>query len=469
VDPDSHAVRQQFQRLGDEGFYGLGQQQDGLVNVAGHNVELTTHNIEIAIPFLVSSRGWGLLWKNSSITRVGEPGPALPLADGFDLYDASGQPGGLTVRYFDGDSLLLEQVSADLNQQYLAQGNNREHPLPPEVAEVQGLRIEWVGEIAPRVSGPHELKMYSSGYAKLYLDNELLLDRWRMNWNPWPHNATVDLEAGHRYPLRLDWTTQGGYFRLLHYPPPGPELQQKLSIASETAKAVDYFFVASHTADDAVAGYRRLTGQATMLPKWAFGYWQSRERYKSQDELLGVLREYRQRQIPIDNIVLDWSYWPVDAWGSHDFDPEFFPDPRGMVQAVHDLDAQIMISVWPKFYPETDHYYELSSVGCMFNKNIEEENRDWIAPGYLNAFYDPFDRDCAALFWNQVQYSLNGLGFDAWWMDAVEPDMHSNLSVTHRKDLMTPNAAGVQRPRRSASAGGPDVPAAPHGEQRGRR
>ncbi len=88
-----------------------------------------------------------------------------------------------------------------------------------------------------------------------------------------------------------------------------------------------------------------------MLPKRAFGYWQSRERNKNEAELLGVLEEYRERGIPIDNIVLDWSYWPVDAWGSHDFDPEFFPVPSDMVERVHELDASIMISVWPKFYP----------------------------------------------------------------------------------------------------------------------
>jgi alpha-D-xyloside xylohydrolase len=101
-----------------------------------------------------------------------------------------------------------------------------------------------------------------------------------------------------------------------------------------------------------------------------------------------------------------------------------------------------MISVWPKFYPTTAHYKELDAKGCMFNKNIEEQNIDWIAPGYLNAFYDAFDLACRELYWSQVQDSLNVHGFDAWWLDAVEPDMHSNLSFRHRKDMMTPNAMG---------------------------
>jgi alpha-D-xyloside xylohydrolase len=443
VDSDSYSIRQQFLAGPDEGLYGLGQQQDGRVNYAGENIELTTYNMEISIPFLASTQGYGLLWNNTSITRLGDPAPPRPLADSFELVDANGDLGGLTVRYFDGDELLLEQAEADLDYQFLSHASVREHPLPAAAAEAENLRIEWEGTIVPRQDGEYEFKMYSSGYATLSIDGAQLLDRWRMNWNPWYHNAKTELVAGQAYALKLDWTVAGGYFRLLHYPPTPAADTGKLSIASETGKAVDYYFVAAGSVDQAVAGYRRLTGRATMLPKWAFGFWQSRERYKSQDELLQNLVEYRERGIPIDNIVLDWSYWPVDAWGSHDFDPEFFPDPKAMVDRVHELDARIMISVWPKFYPTTANYAELNAAGCMFNKNIEEKNYDWIAPGFLNGFYDPFSADCRSIYWRQLKEKINVHGFDAWWLDAVEPDIHSNLSFEHRKDLMTPNALGT--------------------------
>jgi alpha-D-xyloside xylohydrolase len=443
VDEDSYAVRQQFVRREGEAVYGLGQQQDGRVNYAGENIELTTHNIEIAIPFLVSSEGYGLLWNNTSVTRFGDPEPARPLAEGFELFDIRGNPGGLTVRYFDGDELLLEGLEDDLDYQFLDHASVREHALPPAAVAAKNLRIEWNGTIVPKRDGRHELKMYSSGYARLALDGETLLDRWRMNWNPWFHNASVDLEAGREYRLALDWTMQGGYFRLLHYPPRPAEEANRLSFASETAKAVDYYFVAGDSMDEVISGYRTLTGKATMLPRWAFGFWQSRERYTSQYELVANLEAYRERDIPIDNIVLDWSYWLVDAWGSHDFDPAFFPDPQAMVDRVHELDARIMISVWPKFYPATEHYRELDAAGCLFEKNVEEKNYDWIGAGYLNAFYDAFDADCRAIYWRQIAETLNVYGFDAWWLDAVEPDMHSNLSWRHRKDLMTPNALGT--------------------------
>src|SRR5690606_25692164 len=353
---DSYAVRQQFHRAEDEALYGLGQHQSGDVNHAGENVTLTTHNVFISIPFLVSTRGWGLLWNNASITRVGSPEPPRPLGDGFELYDAAGEPGALTVRYYAGEDLVLEARAADLDYQYLDHGNVREHPLPEAVADLDDLKITWEGTIIPKRSGTYDLEMYSSGYARLVLDGEALLDRWRVNWNPWYHETKAALEKGQRYRLRVEWDTQGGYFRLLHYPPPAAET---LSIASETAKAIDYYFVAGASADEAIAGYRKLTGKAVMLPRWAYGYWQSRERYKTQEDLIGVLEEYRERGIPIDNIVLDWFYWPEDAWGSHAFDAERFPDPRAMVERVHELDAHIMVSVWPKFYPGTDHYRAL--------------------------------------------------------------------------------------------------------------
>lgn len=443
VDEDSYAVRQQFLQTADEALYGLGQQQNGDVNHAGENLTLTTHNIVISIPFLVSTRGYGLLWNNASITRVGSPEPPEPLAAGFELYDAHGEPGALTARYYAGEKLLLERREADPDYQYLDHGSVREHPFPGEVGDAARLRVVWEGTLVPRQSGPHELAMYSSGYAKLVLDGATLLDRWRVNWNPWYHDTEVELEAGRRYPLRIEWTAQGGYFRLLHYPPAPAPQPGRLSFASETGKAVDYYFVAGGDADAAISGYRRLTGKAVMLPKWAYGFWQSRERYTSQDELLSVLEEYRARGIPIDNIVLDWFYWPEDAWGSHAFDEERFPDPRAMVERVHALDAHLMISVWPKFYPTTGHYRALDEQGCLFDKNIEQGNLDWVGPGYPNAFYDAFSPECRDLYWTQVRDSLDVLGIDAWWLDAVEPDMHSNLSPERRKDLMTPHALGT--------------------------
>jgi alpha-D-xyloside xylohydrolase len=113
-----------------------------------------------------------------------------------------------------------------------------------------------------------------------------------------------------------------------------------------------------------------------------------------------------------------------------------------MVGEVHALRAHLMISIWPKFYPNTDNYKELAAAGHVYSGNLKAGNRDWVGPGYLNTDYDPYSPEARAIYWRQVKDRLAVLGIDAWWMDASEPDMHSNLSIEERKAIMTPTALG---------------------------
>ena len=106
------------------------------------------------------------------------------------------------------------------------------------------------------------------------------------------------------------------------------EEQNKLSWWGEMQNEIDYYFVYGDDMDDVISGYRTLTGKSQIMPKWAMGYWQSREKYNTREEVLSTLKEFRERQIPIDNIVIDWLHWKQNAWGSHEFDPERFPDPK---------------------------------------------------------------------------------------------------------------------------------------------
>ena len=112
-------------------------------------------------------------------------------------------------------------------------------------------------------------------------------------------------------------------------PLPGNE-QTQLSLTSEAGQQIDYYFVYGENADKIISGYRTITGKAPIVPKWAMGFWQSRERYKTQEEILDVVTTFRKKKIPLDNIVLDWNYWPEDQWGSHEFDSTRFPDPTTM-------------------------------------------------------------------------------------------------------------------------------------------
>lgn len=212
-------------------------------------------------------------------------------------------------------------------------------------------------------------------------------------------------------------------------------------LLSEMGDRIDYYFVRGDNADEVIEGYRTLTGKSPIMPKWAMGFRQSRERYKTQDELLDVLKTYRDGG-PIDNIVQDWSYWPEDAWGSHDFDAARFPDPEGMIDSVHAMDARIMISVWPKFYRATDHYKAFAERGWMYDRAVRDSVRDWIGKGYVGGFYDAYSEGARKLFRNQINDKLFSKGMDAWWTDASEPDILSNASVQYRKELMTPTALG---------------------------
>ncbi len=439
-----YAIRQRFNPGTGEAFYGLGQHQNGQFNFKGEDIKLAQHNLVIAMPFVVSSRNYGVLWDNNAITRFGDPESYGGLDDGgLTVRDAKGRAGGLTARYLVDGDLVATRVEREPDYQFL---KDQDHwpPVPGMALDsnTPGLEVSWEGSLEAARSGVHKFRFYLSGEARLEIDGETLVDRWRTNWNPWYENFEIPMTVGEPRRIRIQWRPGGGYLRLLHRPPQTAEKRHSLTLSSELGRAIDYYFVAGDDLYDVLAGYHVLTGDARLLPRWAYGFWQSRERYRTQSELLAALKEYRRRELPIDNIVLDWFYWKEDQWGSHRFDPDRFPDPAGMVDAVHALDAQIMVSVWPKFYPQTDHFKELDSLGHIYRHTIDTKQRDWVGPGYISSFFDPYSAEAREIFWRQIRENLHVLGFDAWWLDATEPDLGSNADDEERKRRMTPTALG---------------------------
>ena len=436
------ATRVQFNRGTEEGLYGLGQHQNRQMNYNGEDLELAQHNMAITVPYMVSTRGYGLLWDNASITRVGDPEPYAKLALDW------------RAQYYLGERLVLDRTEPNVDYQYL-----RDQARWPEEAKaaveaattgqntqgnaVETQRVVWTGSYTPEKAGTHKFRLYSSSYVTVFADGEQVLDRWRQNWNPWYHNFELDLTQGKPVELRIEWEPNQGYIALEHADPLPDADRHSISLASEAGRAIDYYIVPARTMDDGIAGYRRLTGKAPMMPRWAFGFWQSRQRYDTQAELLEVMQTYRDQKIPIDTIVQDWFYWPEDSWGCHCFDDNRFSDPTGMVSKVHDLDGRIMISVWPKFYPTTANGKELRDKGYLYERPLEAGQRDWVGAGYANTFYDPYAAEARAIYWRQMADTLAPLGFDAWWMDATEPDWHSNLSIEERQYQMTSPATGV--------------------------
>ncbi|MDD4968925.1 MAG: glycoside hydrolase family 31 protein [Paludibacter sp.] len=442
---DGHAgytYRQVFESPNDEAFYGLGQHQSDEFNYKGKNEVLYQYNTKVSVPFIVSNKNYGILWDNYSLTRFGDPREYANLNQ-FKLYDKNGKEGGLTASYMinkDPKNIFVERQESKIDYENLETVTDFPKDFP-----FNNAAINWEGEIKPNQSGLYHFILYYAGYTKVYLDDSLVVaERWRTAWNPNSYKFTANLKAETKHKLRIEWKPDGGvsYISLKALSPVPAADQSRLSFWSEMGKQLDYYFIRGNNPDQVISGYRYVTGKAQVMPKWSMGFWQSRERYKTQDELLNTLREFRHRQIPIDNIVQDWSYWNQDAWGSHEFDAARFPDPDAMVKEVHDSSARIMISVWPKFYNNTKHYKGFDTKGWMFKQAVNDSIRDWIGTGYTGSFYDAYSQGARELFWKQMNDHLYSKHFDAWWMDASEPDINSNSSMAYRKKLMNPTAAG---------------------------
>jgi len=445
INVDGHSgytFRQVFESPVDEAFYGLGQHQSDEFNYKGKNEVLYQYNTKVSVPFIVSNKNYGILWDNYSLTRFGDPREYSNLNQ-FKLFDKNGKEGGLSATYLinkDPKNVFVERQESKIDYENLETVTDFPKDFP-----FNNAAISWEGQIQPNQSGLYHFILYYAGYTKVYLDDSLVVaERWRTAWNPNSYKFTAKLKAATRHKLKIEWMPDGGvsYISLKALSPVPDKEQTKLSFWSEMGKQLDYYFIRGNNPDAVVSGYRFVTGKAQVMPKWAMGFWQSRERYKTQEELLSTLREFRKRQIPLDNIVQDWSYWNQDAWGSHEFDLKRFPDAEAMVKEVHDSCARIMISVWPKFYTTTKHFKEFDSKGLMFKQAVTDSIKDWIGKGYTGSFYDAYSQDAREMFWKQMNEHLYSKHFDAWWMDASEPDINSNSSMAYRKKLMNPTALG---------------------------
>ncbi|MYM39587.1 glycoside hydrolase family 31 protein [Duganella qianjiadongensis] len=436
------AIKQGFNHGSTDALYGLGQHQNHQMNMNGEDVLLMQHNMAIAVPFVISSRNYGVLWDNNAISRFGDSKPYAWLSRDLQLADADGLPGALTAKYYVDGKLVYSRREKDIAYQYLKDVAEN-WPKDAVDPKAPNLKVVWEGSMRSPKAGVHKMQLYASDYARLLVDGKEVMDIWRQGWNPWYHNFEVSFKAGQPVPLRLEWQPAGGMIAMTHNDPlPAPE-RHSLTFSSELAQAIDYYVINGENMDKVIAGYHHLTGRAPMMPKWAYGYWQSRQRYETQEQLLGVLREYRKRGWPIDNMVQDWFYWPEDGWGSHDFDQARFPDAKAMVDEVHRSHARIMISIWGKFYANTANYKELAAKGHMWTRNVENGDLDWVGPGYKNSHYSPYAPEARDIYYRQMKPKLVDLGFDAWWMDNTEPDVLSNARPADFKQLIGPTIYGA--------------------------
>ena len=176
---------------------------------------------------------------------------------------------------------------------------------------------------------------------------------------------------------------------------------------ADAVDELDFYFIAGGSFDAVTQNLHELTGKTPMLPKWAFGFAQSKERYVNAKELIEVVREYRRRKIPLDLIVLDWKSWPNGAgWGQKNFDPQRFPDPKALMEELHSLGARLMVSIWPIMTGDCPNQRELQERGLMLGNQ---------------STYNAFLPEAREVYWRQAQQGLFANGVDAWWCDCTEP------------------------------------------------
>ena len=444
-----------FESPDNEAFYGLGQHQSEELNMKGKNEDLFQYNTKVSIPFVISNKNYGILWDSYSYCRWGNPDDYLQLNRAFKLYDKDGKEGQLTGTYVakDGqkivrgeDSIYFEYAMPEGSELCKQTDKGGIQNLPQGFA-LNGSKVVYEGYVEAPANSFYQFILYYAGYMKIYIDGKLVVpERWRTAWNPNSYKFETPIKKGVKTPIRIEWEPDGdvSYCGLRVAAPRSEAEKNQLSIWSEMSPDMDYYFVAGQNMDEVISGYRTLTGKAPVYPKWVLGFWQSRERYQSSQDIEENLKKFRDLHIPVDNIVQDWNYWKLDSWGSHEFEAARYPNPQAMLDSVHSMHGRFMISVWPKFYDTVKNYKEIDAKGWMYHQAIADDIHDWL--GFRGSFYDAYDAGARKMFWRQMDenlYSKYKFGVDAWWMDASEPNVRDCTPMWYRKALSGPTALGT--------------------------
>ena len=249
-------------------------------------------------------------------------------------------------------------------------------------------------------------------------------------WNY--HGASVDLSQENTeiaIPMLLSSKGYGIFWNNVSRTRVNNRFVHVMYISSEVADTIDYYFIYGPEFDKIIAGYRELTGEVPMFGRWAYGFWQCKNRYKSQDEIVGIAQKIRDQHIPADGIVQDWFWWVRK--GEHVFNKNY-PDPQAMVNNLHDLHFHLMISVWPFFEPGSKEYDYMEQHGYFIDKT-KVAHPPFHAKGM--AVYDATNPAARKYYWDLMDQHLFKLGVDAWWLDTTEPEtegQEENILLGHK-------------------------------------
>jgi alpha-D-xyloside xylohydrolase len=362
-------VEQSFESPAGENIFGLGQFQDGNYNIKGVARRLTQVNSQISLPFIYSGNGYGLLWHQYGLTDFN---PA-------------------------GNFITLEK-------QQQAAGNNQ----AAEVTTTAGTQrrpqnlSNYSGKFYAPKDGKYSIFLDLGDMGNRHfvsIDGEPCIDQSNM-WLPPTAGALVDLKAGEH---QVQLVCKSDNTPKLSWKP----VDNLTTFRSPNANELDYVVFYGPSADNVIASYRKLSGNAPMFPLWAYGFWQCRERYTSGANLVETVKEFREKDLPVDVIVQDWQYWGKNGWGVPKFDEVSYANPAGFIKEIHDLNAHFNISIWSN--PDRN-----SEIGKDYvAKKLYIADSKWLD------YFNPVAREA---YWNTLNENLFKNGVDSWWMDATEPE-----------------------------------------------
>jgi alpha-D-xyloside xylohydrolase len=363
-------AEQSFESPADEYLFGLGQFQDGHYNLRNVSRKLTQVNSQISIPFLYSSKGYGLLWHQYGLTDFNP-------ADNFVTLEKEEHSIG-------GNNRVAEVTTTSGTQ---------------KVLQNQSL---YTGKFRVPENGIYSLFLDLGDMDNRHLvliDGTPCIDQSNF-WLPPTVGTMIKLKAGeHQLQLMCKSTNtpQVSWKRI----------DNRTTFRSPHAHALDYIVMYGPSADRVNATYRNLSGNVPMLPLWAYGFWQCRERYTSGTNLVETVKEFRKRNFPMDVIVQDWQYWGHNGWGVPQFDEINYSNPTGFIKEIHEMNAHFNISIWSN--PDKN-----SDIGREYvAKNQYIPDSKWLD------YFAPLTRNS---YWNTLNKNLFSHGVDSWWMDATEPE-----------------------------------------------
>jgi alpha-D-xyloside xylohydrolase len=375
LEPDSdmgepcYMAEQSFDSPKGEYLYGLGQFQDGHLDLRNVSRKLIQVNSQISIPFIYSSRGYGLLWHQYGLTDFNPADNSIPLTK--------------------KDTVLGGNQEVEVTTTSGTQRVSRQESL-------------YTGKFSVKKNGEYSLMLDlgdMDSHQFLVVDDTIRIDQSNL-WLPPAVSTIVRLKTG-EHSVKVVCKSSNT-----------PKLSWKLTdnettFRSPNAKSLDYVVFYGRNADEVIKRYRNLSGNVPMLPLWAYGFWQCRERYSSSKQLVETVKEFRQKDIPMDVIVQDWQYWGNNGWGVPKFDETNYPNPSGFIKEIHDLNAHFCISIWSN--PDKN-----SAIGKEYiSNNLYIPDSKWLD------YFNPATRKD---YWNTLYKNLFRYGVDSWWMDATEPE-----------------------------------------------